>query len=230
METKQCGKCSISKPVSEFGKKSDNRDGLRGQCKPCRKIEREAYRAANGERIRAQAREHYAENSDAIAQRKARYYAENKERITRQQAEYRAANPEVKRDHHKRYYAENKDRIAEYNAANREAISERGRMWRAANKDYIRERAAEYRADRPEIQWESRYRFRIRRAGFGPVMKPFTKAELIERHGDACYHCGGEWSETDHYPVPVSRGGEHSLTNVVPSCMPCNRRSWREVA
>lgn len=228
MNTKQCNRCNISRPVSEFGKKSDNRDGLRGQCNPCRKIERAEYNAANRDRLREYGRNHYAENRETIAQRKARYYSENKDRINQQQAKYRAANPEVKREYMKKWTAANPNHSAEYYAANKEAIREYSRAWRDENKDYIRERAAEYRADRPEVQWESRYRFRTRRAGGEPVMKPFTKAELIARHGDACAHCGGPWEELDHYPVPIVRGGEHSLDNCVPSCTPCNRRSWGE--
>lgn len=34
-ETKQCSWCREHKPVSEFGRKPQNRDGLKSHCRPC---------------------------------------------------------------------------------------------------------------------------------------------------------------------------------------------------
>lgn len=133
-----------------------------------------------------------------------------------QRAEYRAANRVRIADWRATYYAENREQIlarkAEYNAEHR---------------DQIRAYDAEYRAGNPHVMWESNYRRRAIGYGFEPVIESFTKDELIERHGDKCFHCGGEWSETDHFPIPVYRGGHHTLETVVPSCAPCNQRSWR---
>ena len=75
--------------------------------------------------------------------------------------------------------------------------------------------------------WESGYRKRSIRFGFEPVVESFTRESLIECHGDACYLCGGDWDQLEHV-TPVSRGGEHSLSNCRPVCEPCNRRAWHE--
>ena len=50
---------------------------------------------------------------------------------------------------------------------------------------------------------------------------------LVARYGDACFHCGGDFEELDHFPIPVSQGGPHALDNCRPSCTPCNQRSWK---
>lgn len=99
----------------------------------------------------------------------------------------------------------------------------------ATNADKRRARSAVQYQATPNINWESTYRMRARKYGFEPVMKPFTRAELIARHGDACAHCGGPFEDLDHYPVPVALGGPHSLDNCVPSCIPCNRSTANEV-
>ena len=148
---------------------------------------------------KACAKAYYQANRARVRAYKAAYRAENREAISERMAEYRA-RPEVKA------------RKAEYNAENRE-------------RDLAQ--SAKYRASNPHVAWEYNYRRRAIGYGFEPVIESFTKDELIERHGDRCFHCGGEWSETDHYPTPVSRGGHHTLETVVPSCKPCNQRSWR---
>lgn len=86
---------------------------------------------------------------------------------------------------------------------------------------------AEYYADRktstPQLYWETGYTERSKGYGFTPIVESFTRDELIERYGDECWHCKGEWSEIDHHPLPVAHGGPHTLENTKPSCTPCNR-------
>ena len=47
---KQCGKCGKSKPVSEFHKNKNARDGLTFRCKNCQRIYHREYRAANADK------------------------------------------------------------------------------------------------------------------------------------------------------------------------------------
>lgn len=61
---KQCSKCKVTKPKSEFSKDKSKADGLQYQCKECRK------------------------------QYDKQWYAANRERINEHQKQYREANPE----------------------------------------------------------------------------------------------------------------------------------------
>ena len=98
-----------------------------------------------------------------------------------------------------------------------------------ANRDAILARKAASRQAHPEAWREARYRSRARGYGFEPLVVSFTMGELYERWGTHCFHCGSEDGTTlDHYPTPVSRGGEHSLDNCRPSCARCQQYSWRE--
>jgi 5-methylcytosine-specific restriction endonuclease McrA len=46
--------------------------------------------------------------------------------------------------------------------------------------------------------------------------------QAFEHFGEACAYCGGTDKLTvDHY-VPLSRGGMHAPSNIVPACLSCN--------
>lgn len=55
-------------------------------------------------------------------------------------------------------------------------------------------------------------------------MDPDSWTAVIRFYGGKCAFCRERcWSQQDHC-VPLSRGGEHHISNVVPSCAPCNYR------
>ena len=111
----------------------------------------------------------------------------------------------------------------QWKAANRDKARASFRRWRAANVERERERARIYHAERPHVAWVARYRVRVRALGVAEIVEDFTRADVVDRYGDACAHCGGPFEELDHYPVPVAQGGPHTLDNVRPSCAGCNR-------
>lgn len=143
-----------------------------------------------------------------VKARQALLYAENKEGVLSRQAEYRA-RPDVKE--------RNAEYMAGYNAE-----------YYAENRDRERARAAEHYAANPHVTWESNARKRAKHYGYTPVIESFTREELIARWGNECFHCKGEWTELDHWPIPTVRGGHHVIENCRPSCAPCNWKSWRQ--
>lgn len=139
---------------------------------------------------------------------KAAWRAANREHCAAYNTAWRQAHPEYD---------------AERYAANRETVRSRSAAWRQANPEY----GAEYRAAKPHVGWESRARQRAHRYGHDITVKSFTREQLIDRYGDQCWHCGGDFEELDHHPAPISRGGEHIIDNCKPSCASCNQKSWR---
>lgn len=98
------------------------------------------------------------------------------------------------------------------------------------NRESVRAQQREYSAANPELSWESGFRERALKYGFGyliPSMQKVTREDLIRIHGDRCKHCGGPFESADHWPIAVSQGGHHAAYNMVPSCMDCQRRTWR---
>ena len=61
---KQCCTCGVKKPLSEFNKHKNRKDGHQTSCKPCNKIS---------------TRSHYNENKEQYSKNKKIYYIENKE-------------------------------------------------------------------------------------------------------------------------------------------------------
>lgn len=125
--------------------------------------------------------------------------------VKAQQAEYRATNV---------------DRIKAYRATNADRI-------RAQQADYYKanvDRLKAYRAENPHTGWESDYRIRARKFGLVPVVESFTRAEMLAHwnNGERCIYCDGPFQEIDHM-IPVGLDGHHVISNVAPSCGPCNR-------
>ena len=58
LELKQCPKCKQWKPVSEFNKSRNRKDGLRCYCKKCQVIYRKEYYQKNKERALTKIREY----------------------------------------------------------------------------------------------------------------------------------------------------------------------------
>lgn len=194
---KTCSGCGETLPFDAFNRCKSKPDGRQSRCKPCRKA-------------------HYAANREAVIDRVRAHYAENREVIAERHRAYRRTNSEAIAESKHAWYA-----------ANREAITARRRAHRAANRDAVNERKRAYHQANPHVEWVADYRKRARRYGFVPVVERFTRDDLIARYGDACAHCGGTFDELDHYPIPVSQGGPHTIENCKPACTPCNQRSWK---
>lgn len=102
--------------------------------------------------------------------------------------------------------------------------------YREAHREAINAGKVEHHRRNPHLKWRYRYEERMREAGMLALVEHFTRDDVVARYGDACFHCGGDFEELDHFPVPVRDGGPHTLANVRPSCRACNRKTWRRTA
>lgn len=113
----------------------------------------------------------------------------------------------------------------------------RQRKWLEANRESERQRKAAWRRDNPEpnaAYWASfreanRERLRaqnsLRRAACGPGVSPREWALILEYFGNVCAYClrPSLRLQRDHL-VPIAKGGEETVDNLVPACGPCNKR------
>lgn len=128
---KKCSSCHIDKPLDQFGKNSQAKDGLDYYCKSCKRDRYLAKRDASLER----AKENYLANRASILEYKRIRYA---------------MNPDAKRAYDKEYYLNNRD-----------ALRAQQREWAAENPNSGRERAQKRRAliasvtvDMPTNYWQ----------------------------------------------------------------------------
>ena len=134
--------------------------------------------------------------------------------------EWRALNPDGKRlaqEKTKAWVIANKERALElcrrWRAENKERVSELNRRWRLANK----ERAAAH-----GMASDRRRKARLQGAG-GNGVSTDQWDEIVKEFGGWCAYCLVPMSPAwmDHMD-PLSKGGDHDVSNVVPVCGPCN--------
>lgn len=67
-----------------------------------------------------------------------------------------------------------------------------------------------------------------RRARIGNVtIVPYGYEDLLNRFAvfdNRCVYCGSENNITEDHFIPIARGGENKIENIVPACSTCNKR------
>lgn len=131
---KTCTLCKIEKPLEEFSKRKDQKDGLHFYCRPCLKLKKAESYQKNREKALATMAVYRKENPEKVAAAKKAAYAKKPEH-------YKAAWK-------KRYYkdpASVRARSGARYSSMLEQILAYGKEYRERNKEKIRVRAAAYR-------------------------------------------------------------------------------------
>jgi 5-methylcytosine-specific restriction endonuclease McrA len=124
-DAKACNCCGVVKPLSDYRRKSRNKDGRFPKCKACMK-ERESSEEYK-QRNRARANEWYRANPEVVRKRSREWAKANPERSRaskrKHQAlasarerllQWRQENPGALRGYRRRYYLGNRDRYLQY--------------------------------------------------------------------------------------------------------------------
>lgn len=82
------------------------------------------------------------------------------------------------------------------------------RLWQTTN-------AQKYKATKRNYD-------RRRRNAPGVGVQPRDWERLIKRFRSRCAYCDSEGDMTMDHVVPLSRGGTHSVGNILPACLSCN--------
>lgn len=111
------------------------------------------------------------------------------------------------------YYLKNKDRL-----------DEKSRKWRAQNKEKVEEKNRRWHKQHPEKNTE--YAQRRRALCKNTKINDFTADQWRDLKRLYDYHCAYCWVvfeklEPDHI-IPLTREGQHTLSNIVPACRHCN--------
>lgn len=208
MSTKICTKCAEEKPLTEFYRHSQKKDGLNPSCKICQRADVAASYRRNPEPAKARAKKWEAENKERCKVRKDTYYT---------------ANSEAAKKRARKWAEENKERRSEIVAASAEKHREKRlqknreylRMWKERDPDGYRE----------EMRMRSSIRrSRINENGGVNITRECWEA-IFEVFGDICVYCGNVTHKLtmDHW-MPVSLGGKTEPGNLIPCCKPCNSR------
>lgn len=165
----------------------------------------------------------------------------HKEDQKRYNARYLAANRERLRAHKRAFYAANREHEHKRQRANYLHHAEHRRLdslsYRQAHLEerraYEREYSRSHRAEKRNHDREhkrSTSRMRVRRA-----LQHSTEPALTEIQWEAikaayryrCAYCGDSKAPlTQDHVVPISKGGPHTIENIVPACRRCNTAKW----
>jgi len=181
---------------------------------------------------RAASREYYLRNQErkiAYARARRAAYPMSAERNSARNAAYRARYPERARESTERWRARNQERY-------RAASLTRTKAWQAAHPVEHRAYTVQYRLAHPKAsrEWLARhpgknalYQRRHRARKLAATVELFTVADwtaLCEMYGQRCAYCLRRVKLTQDHIQPLSRGGAHTLENIVPACHACNVR------
>ena len=196
----------------------------------------------NKEAIQARSKAYYWANRDLMHVRKLRYYATHGEELRAKQRAYRLAhleedkakkladyhaNKEKHAAKHKAYYLINQQAIKAQSKARYQQLRARMENDEAFHRAWRIERNLKlqaWRESNPEsalLQVESR---RARKLN-APVndLTPAQWQEIKEAFNHRCAYCGRTMQRlTQDHITPLSKGGSHTYSNVVPACQSCN--------
>jgi len=228
---KECCHCREAKPLTEFSRAKNRKDGLYPQCKACVKL-------------------HYQQNREKNLAYAAAYHEAHREESRAYSSAYRQTEAYKEAWRARRadpaWQAANNAWTRENRAENREHHLAVRRAWYAANREhaagYARRKQAEWRADNPDgmraknANWRAknrhidRGRSRLRRAMIAACEGHFTGEEwaaLKARYNHTCLHCGCQEPEiklTADHVIPLTKGGSNYIANIQPLCHSCNAR------
>lgn len=121
--------------------------------------------------------------------------------------------------HHRCKECCNKHAI-EYRLKNPEKFKESKRKYRENHPEKIKKYQKEYCSSNPEKYKNYSYKRRSTKLANG-VFK-VTDKELKKLYTSNCFYCdSNDYIQIDHV-VPISRGGQHSIGNLVAACRKCN--------
>lgn len=179
------------------------------------------YHWDNHEQVKAKMRLRSKLNAKERSLKSKLYRAENGDEIEARRRQKRKDNPEAVRAKARAYHAANRDHrnelIKSYVRRNRAKVSARQLRWTRMMLKKFPERFREYRSRRQAREHGGSL-------GNPEAIRQFYKwirsAVLIH-----CHWCGGKIPKgkraADHY-IPLFRGGDHDVKNLVPSCKTCN--------
>lgn len=135
--------------------------------------------------------------------------AKARERAAARRAEGNAPTktPEQRHQAWVKWYAKNRERRLAYMAAMPAEAK------RAAGKRSRERHAGRYRRRMIE-------RYHQRRASGTVATRDWDR--LVARHQGRCAYCGWAGKLTEDHVVPLSRGGRHTIGNLLPACGSCN--------
>ncbi len=212
---KRCSTCGEVKPLSEFHRSNYHASGYKSACKVCRntgvKAQPKTILAPDAPRICRKC----GETKDAREFDVDLHISSGR----------RATCIDCSRATAREWKARNKARIREYEDTNKDRLRQIRYDWVERNRGrHLAMRRA--RSNSVEGRAYNRNKQAIRRtASRKGDVTPERLQQLLDSHAH-CFYChkpfNGRRKKTIDHVIPVTKGGEHVMSNLVVACQSCN--------
>ena len=213
-----CIKCSTEKPVEDYHTTGLNRTRKK-TCKVCTNSARRELRKQNPEKYKAQDSADYKKHKTSRIEASKVYRKNNKEKCDQTRVAHYEANKEKFKEKNKKYYNDNKEAILvqakEYYNRNKEARAAYKKAYNETPEGRLRIKNSRHK-----------YKAAVVSSSDGTVTtESLQNLSTLQEH--SCYYCTSpidtslSTTHLDHF-IPISKGGAHSITNIVWSCSTCN--------
>lgn len=214
--TKLCKKCNVVKSTILFHKDKTKKDGIDCYCKECKcEIKRIQYNE-NKEKYIEKSRKYRENNPEKIKEINKNSKNKNKEKIKIYNKEYKQLNKEKLKEQKKEWILNNREKYLAY---------KRIKSKEYRNKKTKQERIRKYTNEAKERNRISKKNYKHRRRMQEKGGVTYIELKKILSEAKNCYWCNTKLKNLkphiDHY-VPLSKGGTHTLDNIVISCPTCN--------
>jgi hypothetical protein len=228
---KTCSHCNSEKPIDQFYKHANSKDGFRQECKDCTKSANSKWSMDN-KKLRAKySLDHYYRNRQECLAKNKRWREGNPDKVRLCDRSWVERNRATKYEHVKRSFARNRAKrmakLREWQKAHPDKVS----LYAKRSYKNSVERKANYQrsyrqANRDRTVMQVRNR-RARIAGAEGCTSPKEWAEIKNRYKHRCLWCGRfepNIKLTPDHVVPTVMGGSNWPHNIQPLCGRCNSR------
>ena len=137
---------------------------------------------------------------------------------------YYSANKEARKAYNKKWYENNPDKARaareNWRSNNYDKALQSSRNWRSGNLEKAKEATRNW--SRKNLDKRSAYENIRRSRKLSNGIYYISGKEIEKLYSSPCYYCGSLSSITIDHVVPISKGGRHSIGNLVSCCKNCN--------
>ena len=245
---KICHTCGEEKPIEEFNKDKNRKDGFNNNCRECNKknnslpknVEyRRQYREKNVESIAIKKSEYYYENKETINIKNSIYRLTHKEEKKEYDKEYVKRDPEYQRMRRLIYRLTHGDELIEYwrnyNLNHKEERRKYNINYLQTHKKEIHDRVVEYRKT-PEgaasvSRGHNNRRYKTKNVKNTLTAKQWIK--ILEMQNYICPLCNRHFSDelppTKDHIIPAYLGWGLTFGNTQALCQSCNSKKHIKV-
>jgi 5-methylcytosine-specific restriction endonuclease McrA len=231
--TKRCCCCKRILPAtSEYFYKRTRKTkiSLQSICIQCQREQIKKYRKENKDVISIKQKEYWIKNEAEIKENRKKHYEKNKEKLKEYSRNYTKMYSEIIKIKRKKYTETNKlrqrKRRVEMTTKEKEYELSVHRIYYKANKEKILNWNKEYLKNYYKNNKEMYKKYWNKRRTLKKMLpNDFTieQWKKCKQYFDyKCAYCGKESKLTQDHFIPLSKGGEYTINNIVCACVSCN--------